>query len=436
MNRLQQARTSRVISESPVPDDAALYLDSIDAVDRFLADLGQPTALAIDTEGASFHKFVDRIYLLQLSTADRHAVIDPLPIGTPARLGELMEDRGVEVVLHDADYDLRLLHQDYGWKVNALFDTRVASQLLGLRSFGLAALLERYFGIKLDKKHQRADWSMRPLSESMLEYASHDTRWLLELRSKLRGELEAAGRLHWAEEEFRRAEGTQWSTEGNPLAFMKMKGARDLSRRELARLRELVAWRDDIARDVDRATFRVIGNEVLLELARQAPASASEASRIRGFPRSMSESRMAALLEALARGTAVPEGELPRYPKAARWDRDPDFDDRVSRLKAVRDEAATRLELDPGVLCSRDRMEAVARLNPGSLDAFEELSEVRAWQVEVLGEGFLQALTGKGGAKPSQQAPAPAPSSGRSRKPKPRQPLESKTDESPYRSED
>ena len=87
-------------------------------------------------------------------------------------------------MLHDADYDLRLLRQDYGWQVNALFDTRVASQLLGLRAFGLAALLERFFGIKLDKKHQRADWSMRPLSADMLEYAAHDTRWLLDLRDQ------------------------------------------------------------------------------------------------------------------------------------------------------------------------------------------------------------------------------------------------------------
>jgi len=175
---------------------APLYLDSPEAVDRFLADLGQPRAIALDTEGASFHRFVDRIYLLQLSTERHHAVIDPLPIGTPERLGRMLEDRGVEVVLHDADYDLRLLRQDYGWQVNALFDTRVASQLLGLRAFGLAALLERYFGIKLDKKHQRADWSMRPLLPDMLEYAAHDTRWLLDLRAQLRAELERKGRWH------------------------------------------------------------------------------------------------------------------------------------------------------------------------------------------------------------------------------------------------
>ncbi|MDQ6611485.1 MAG: ribonuclease D, partial [Gemmatimonadota bacterium] len=246
------------------------YLDTPDSVDRFLAELGTISAIALDTEGASFHRFVDRIYLLQLSTASHSAVIDPLPIGTPIRLGALLEDRSIEVILHDADYDLRLLRQDYGWHVTNLFDTRVAAQLLGLRSFGLAALLEIYFGVKLDKKHQRADWSMRPLTADMLDYAAQDTRYLIELRNHLHNALVDKGRLHWAQEEFTRAEDTHWQPEETDTGFLKLKGARDLSRRELARLRELVKWRDGIASELDRAVFRVAGNETLLDLSRAA----------------------------------------------------------------------------------------------------------------------------------------------------------------------
>ncbi|HTG53841.1 MAG TPA: ribonuclease D, partial [Gemmatimonadaceae bacterium] len=159
-----------------------LYLDTPDTAAKFLASLPARGAIALDTEGASFHRFVDRIYLLQVSAPGVTAVLDPLAIGTPARLGELLESRDVEVVLHDADYDLRLLHQDYGWHVTRIFDTRVAAQLLGIKAFGLAALLERYFGAKLDKKFQRADWSLRPLSTGMLQYAALDTAYLLDLR--------------------------------------------------------------------------------------------------------------------------------------------------------------------------------------------------------------------------------------------------------------
>src|SRR4029079_14143263 len=227
-----------------------------------LDQVSDVTELALDTEGASFHRFLDSIYLLQLSTRDRSAIIDPLPIGTPQKLGDLLQDPSVEVVLHDADYDLRLLHQDYGWHVRSIFDTRIAAQLLGIKSFGLAALLEQFFGVQLDKKHQRADWSLRPLTQGMLDYAAQDTRYLLDLRDELRSRLEKLGRLEWAKEEFDRLEGTKWEAEDNAAAFFRIKGARDLSRRELALLRELVPWRDTVARDLDRATFRVMTNEV------------------------------------------------------------------------------------------------------------------------------------------------------------------------------
>jgi ribonuclease D len=378
-----------------------VYLDTPETVDSFLAAINpsagsvESKSIALDTEGASFHRFVDRIYLLQLSTRERTAIIDPIPIGRPASLGRILEDPAVEIVFHDADYDLRLLQQDYKWHVRNIFDTRVAAQLLGLRAFGLAALLERYFGVKLDKKHQRADWSMRPLPQGMLDYAAQDTIHLLELRDRLEHELERAGRLDWAREEFALLEGTRWSDEDSGDAFLRVKGARDLSRRELAVLRELVQWRDGVASQLDRATFRVVGNEQLLEISRRHPASVEQLSTIKGVPRGMIEGRGRDMIDAVTRGLAVPENALPKFPRAPRWDRDPDFDVRVAALKTVRDAAALRLDLDPGVLCARDRLEAVARKNPKSLDELADVRELRAWQRGVLGEDFLKALAGK-----------------------------------------
>jgi ribonuclease D len=369
-----------------------LYLDSPDDVDRFFGAVAGTRELALDTEGASFHRFVDRIYLLQLSTRTQTAVIDPLPIGVPASLGALLESRDVEVVFHDADYDLRLLQQDYGWHVTNIFDTRIAAQLIGLKAFGLAALLERYFGLKLDKKHQRADWSMRPLTQDMLDYAAQDTMYLLDLRDRLRDELRRADRLAWAEEEFSLLEGTRWDVEDPAMSFMRMKGARDLSRRELALLREVQQWREGVAGALDRSTFRVLGNEQLFEIARRAPTTKDALAQIKGVPRGVLENRAHELLDAVKRGLAVPEHELPRFPRAARWERDPDFDARVSALKTVRDAHAQRLELDPGVLCSRDRMEAVARKNPASRDEVSAVTELRRWQVELLGADFVKAL--------------------------------------------
>ena len=376
----------------PADSDTALYLDKPDAVERFLAEISDITELALDTEGASFHRFLDRIYLLQLSTRDRSAIIDPLPIGSPAGLGDLLLNNDVEVVFHDADYDLRLLHQDYGWHVTNIFDTRIASQLLGIKSFGLAALLEQFFDVRLDKKHQRADWSMRPLTPDMLEYAAQDTRYLLQLKDHMKAELSRRGRLHWAQEEFARLEGTRWEAEESMEGFLRLKGARDLTRRELAVLREVANWRDVVAAELDRATFRVMGNEALFELARRTPRSVSELSAIKGMPKGMIERAGIDIVAAVRRGMEVPEAELPKFPKGQRWNKDRDFDEKVARLKAVRDTAATRLELDPGVLCSRERMENVARSGARSVEELAAVPDLRRWQIEEMGEGFIAAL--------------------------------------------
>jgi ribonuclease D len=404
-----------------------VYLDTVPAVEQFTDEIANVTELALDTEGASFHRFVDRIYLLQLSTRDRHAVIDPLPIGTPAGLGKLLEDPGVEVVFHDADYDLRLLEQDYGWQIKRIFDTRIAAQLLGYTAFGLAALLERFFGVKLDKKHQRADWSMRPLTADMLDYAAQDTRYLLELKDKMSAELESMGRMGWAREEFGLLEGTRWADEEPGMGYLKLKGARDLTRRELAVLRELVPWRDNVAKQLDRATFRVLGNEQLLDISRTQPETRDALGKIKGMPRGVLEQRGSELLDAVKRALAVPEAELPKFPRAPRWDRDPDFDARVSALKTARDEAAKRLALDPGVLCSRDRMEAVARRNPTTVEELAEVTELRRWQVGELAEAFVAAL------EPHRKGSAVAAAAAPSEK-KPRgEPKRAAADDSPYK---
>ena len=369
------------------------YIDTAAGADGFFAAVENAPTVAVDTEGASFHRFVDRIYLLQMSTRDLTAVLDPLAIGKPAALGRILESPHTEKVFHDADYDLRLIHQDYGWQTRHIFDTRVAAQLLGIRAFGLAALLERSFGLKLDKKHQRADWSMRPLPKDMLDYASQDTMYLLELRDRLAGELEAAGRWSWAKEEFERAEGTRWEVgDGEDNGYMRVKGARDLDRRQLAIFRELVRFRDGIARELDRATFRVAGNEALFAVARDAPRTIEALTVIKGVPRGIAERRGAEMLAAITRGLEVPEDQLPKFPRAPRWDRDADFDTRVNALRAVREEAAQRLGLDPGFLCAREKLEAIARKRPKTLEELAAIPELRRWQVEVMGAAFLRAM--------------------------------------------
>jgi ribonuclease D len=386
------------------------YLDTAAAVSAFADEIATAPSIALDTEGASFHRFVDRVYLMQLSTRDATAIVDPLPTGDLSALKPLVESPDIEIVFHDADYDLRLLRQDYGWATRHIFDTRIAAQLLGYKAFGLAALLELHFDIALDKKFQRADWSLRPLSEGMLEYASQDTMYLLALRDILRAELDAKGRLGWAAEEFTRLEQTQWSSDDPSQLFLKVKGARDLKRRELAVLRELVPWRDGVAKELDRSTFRVVSNDVLLEICRVQPKTKQALGVIKGMPRGVLDQRGDAVLACVSRAMALDEAALPKFPKAPRWEKDPEFDDRAARLRAVRDEVATKLELDPGVLCSREKLETIARRMPSSFEELYETPDLRRWQADLLGPGILRALASSGAPTPVAAAPAPAES--------------------------
>lgn len=351
--------------------------------------------VALDTEAASFHRHVDRIYLIQLSSHDETAVIDPLTVTDVSGLGVLLADPAVEAVFHDADYDLRILDRDYGFHARNLFDTRIAAQLLGEPAIGLAALLEKHLGVTLDKKYQRADWSRRPLPAEMLEYAATDTCYLLALREQLRADLEKLGRLSWAREEFRRLEGVRWTpVETNGSAYLRIKGARALNRRGLAVLQELVPWREAIAADLDRASFRVVSNEALLAMSAAPPRSSDDLAKVRGLSPRLVTERGASLLEVIERGLTVPEKDLPRFPRTERRAADPAFDLTVERLKRARNEMAERLHLEPGVLCPKGTLEAVARARPRKAAVLGDIPELRKWQAELLGERFLEALAG------------------------------------------
>ena len=367
------------------------YIASPDALAELVAALEREPLVGVDTEAASFHKYKDRIYLLQFSAPNRTAIVDPLAVPDLTPVGALLADPKVEKIFQDADYDLRTLDRDYGFRAKSLFDTRIAAQLAGEPAIGLGALLEKYAGVKLAKAHQKADWSQRPLTPGMLAYAADDTRHLHTLRAAFRERLAALGRLPWAEEEFARLESLRWTPAGDGEAgFLRLKGAKQLPPRQLAALRELVTWRDAVAEKEDKALFRIIGNEALLGVARTLPEAAADLGRVPDLPASLARRHGTALLDAVRRARALRDDELPRVERAARGPKDPTFDERVERLKAARNRVATELALDPGVLCGRTTLEAVARARPKDLAALGRVEGLRRWQVEVLGTALLE----------------------------------------------
>lgn len=369
------------------------YIDTPQGLREAVDALRGEPLLAVDTEAAGYHRYFDRLSLVQVSTRGRNLLIDPFTVGSLAPLGELLADPAVETVFHDADYDLRILDRDAGLRVAGIFDTQIAASFLGERQLGLGSLAEAYLGLKLPKEFQRADWAERPLSEGMKEYAATDTAHLPALRDRLRERLVEAGRLHWAQEEFERREATRWAEpEDGREAFLRMKGARDLAPRGLAILRELHAWRETVAQERDQATFRILGNQALLEMSAAPPADAAALRGVTGLSDGLVARRGRDILEAVRRGLAVPEEELPRFPRSPRWERDPEMEDRVERLKTARNARVEELGLDAGFAMSRALLEAVARARPQDRAALGEVPGVRRWQVEALGDALLRAV--------------------------------------------
>jgi ribonuclease D len=348
--------------------------------------------VALDTEAASFHRYIDRVYLLQASSDGESALIDPLAVDDLTPIGRLLADPALEVIFHDADYDLRILHRDYGFVGRRIWDTRVAAQLCGEPAFGLSALLEKNFGVRLSKQLQRADWSERPLTDAMIAYAAADTAYLPALRDRLAEQLAALGRTHWADEEFLRLEAVRWNPRaGEGEEFLAMKGAKALRPPQLAVLRALWDWRNTRARELDRAPFRVLGNDVLLALAREAPETGDAMRRVRGVPESIARRHGLELLEVIGGARATPESEWPRVERRPRERPDPALEERVARLKALRTQRATAVALDPGLVCPNGTLTAIARMQPRMAAALDAVPDLRRWQREILGDAAVLA---------------------------------------------
>jgi ribonuclease D len=383
------------VSDPIARPQAFAYLETQTDFDRFADRLAGTALLAVDTEAASFHRYRDRIYLIQLSTRELTAVLDPLAIHDLGSLERLLGDPDIETVFHDADYDLRILNRDYGFAAARLFDTRIAAQLLNEPGIGLAALLQKYLGVTLDKKFQRADWSMRPLQPGMLEYAADDTRYLPQLRDLLREQLGAAGRWRWAEEEFRLLEQVRWVPTGPPEeAFLRLKGARALKGHQLAVLKEVFDWRERMAAQLDRAPFRVLMNEALLAIAKAMPADEDALRDLRVLSADQLRRRGTDLLEAVSRGVVAPLNKLPVFERTRRPPPDLAYEARLERLKGARNLIAEHLPLAPGVLCPNGILEAIARAEPRTLEDLEPIEGMRQWQREVLGKELLAASLG------------------------------------------
>lgn len=361
-------------------------------------DLLREKIVAIDTEADSFYHYYDKTCLVQIASSEGIFLVDPLALGGPSELAPLapvFASKKVRKIFHAAEYDLYVLKRDCGFEFSHLFDTMISAQLLGYPAVGLSALSQRHFDVTLPKDEQRSDWSARPLSESQMLYAAADVAYLIPLAEKLEAQLEEAGRLAWAKEEFETLVARTWPPrEFDGAGYLRIKGAKGLAPAQLSILRELYLLRDARARDVDRPPFKVLGNRTLLEIAQREPGSMAELGQIKGVTELILRRLGKEILAAVAKGASAPHGPLKRVEGTGRRRMDRRTERRVERLKRWRTGRAKELGLDPGVLCPNTCLEAIAWRNPAKTAEVAEVGELKRWQVREFGREIVEALRG------------------------------------------
>jgi ribonuclease D len=326
--------------------------------------------VAVDTEGDSLHCYFEKLCLIQISVPNQNLLIDPLAALDFARFNAILSQR--QIILHGCDYDLRMLRRGIGFVPGPVFDTYLAAKLVGLKEVGLATLLKNFFGVDTPKSSQKANWAKRPLPPNMIAYAMNDTRYLIELADKLGTELRAKGRWEWFTESCVRAvQAAAEDREKDPDRIWKISGSALLKGRPLAVLRGIWLWRDMEARNADRPAFHILRNEELLELAGSEGQSP--------LPRHVQGSRRARLEGALQAALELPESEWPRrvYTQSKRPTQEEE--QRFEQLKKRRDQVAAELDLDPGMVASRQVLERIAR-EPGTIETV-----LMNWQRQILG---------------------------------------------------
>lgn len=331
--------------------------------------------IAVDTEADSRHAYPEKVCLLQIGIESGDYLIDPLAGFDLGPLWEALTDR--ELILHGADYDLRLLRRQYGFVPKMVFDTMLAGRLVGNSTFGLRDLAAKYLGVELEKSSQTANWGKRPLTERMEAYARNDTHYLKPLADALAKELGETGRIEWHREYCDRliTEAAKPDERDSDMVW-RLKGSSKLKPRGLAVLESIWKWREQEAINSNRPPYYVLPHEVLIKCAIHAEQHPDRSPR---FAKSLTARRRNGLNEAYEEGLHLPASQCPQ-PRKRMGRRATDNDmARFDKLKEKRDAQSEKLKIDPTLIASKATLLALAQKEE------EAVNDLMKWQRKLLG---------------------------------------------------
>ncbi|WP_296412949.1 ribonuclease D [Zoogloea sp.] len=366
-----------------------VWVNTPQSLARMAADLASQPRIAVDTESNSLHAYRERVCLIQFSTPQTDYLVDPIILADLSELAPIFADPNIEKIFHAAEYDLICLRRDFDFTFANLFDTMQASRILGYPAVGLDKLLDEKFGIKVDKRHQKADWGARPLKPDQIHYARFDTHYLCALRDVLELELIEKGRLPLAQEDFRRAcEVDESRPKANGEAWERFAGRRDLNLRDLTILSELLETRDELAAQRDRPPFKVIEDDKLIAIARSA-ASDKEGLIEAGMSEKQIRLWGGPVIEAVKRGVERPL--VKRRPIVRPSDA---VAVRLDKLKNWRKTVAQQMGVESDVILPKPFVQLLAERAPRTAPDLEVLMAPLPWRYQQFGGQLLKLLGG------------------------------------------
>lgn len=382
-------------------------------------------SVAVDTEANSMHAYRPELCLIQVSGGASDWVLDPLAGFDFDPFLAILEDPSVQKIFHDAEFDVLLLGRSHDVRLRGLFDTKVVATAIGEKSFGLAALVEKHFGVALDKSQQRSDWGKRPLADKQLRYAADDTHYLHELRDALEQELEAQQEITRLEvdAEFRRLERLRpRPDESSPDDWVKVKGVHRLQAIEMRVFRELWRWREGLAKKRNVPPFKIVGNAQLLGLARSRPRDMPGVERVQGMRGRLAERHGSALIRIVEANADQPGITRPQAPKRSQAERRRDVADAelLDQLKRWRKRVSEARATDPSLVMHREVLERLSRCHPrpSSREDLLATGDFEEWRLDAHADDLLAivgaARSGDSGA--SESAPKSASAKRRPRR--------------------
>lgn len=366
-----------------------VWVDDLDKLERMVDELSAHPRLAVDTESNSLHAFRERVCLVQFSTSQKDYVVDPLAFDDLDLLAPLFKNPDIEKIFHAAEYDLVCLKRDYGFEFSNLFDTMQAARILGYQHVGLDNILAEKFGVKVDKRHQKANWAARPLTHAQLDYARMDTHFLIPLRDMLETELRENDRWGFASDDFALACHVDSPREKtNGASWKRFSARKDVTPRELTILSELCLCRDAIAERMDRPPFKVIPDSLLLDIAKNPPEKDVDLAGIGLSPKQI---RLWGdqILAATRRGEANPlvKREQAERPKDAMLKR-------LDKLKTWRKKVAGQLKVESDIILPKDFLYELAENPPKDMRALKSVMRESPFRFEEFGDQIYKLIGG------------------------------------------